>query len=61
VLKQSRLHGDVNEDVLNLFSLRVSEVRTLKRLCSSIKKEIKQQKTKLDAQKKEDTVKIESL
>ena len=61
MLKQSRLHGDVNEDVLNLFSLRVSEVRTLKRLCSSIKKEIKQQKTKLDAQKKEDTVKIESL
>lgn len=49
MLKQSRLHGDVNEEVLNLFSQRVSEVRTLKRLSSSIKKEIKLQKTKLDA------------
>lgn len=39
MLKQSRLHGDMNQNVRNLFTKRVAEIATMRRLIGVIQDE----------------------
>lgn len=61
IFKSSRLDGTNNDAVYDNFQDRISELVTLRRLCSIIKKELKNQKQKLLKERSKEEVKIFSL
>ena len=47
LLKQSRLHGDLNLNVSKLFTQRVAELATMKRLMSVVLVQIEKEKPQI--------------
>ncbi len=61
MLKQSRLHGANNDEVYMLFSQRVLEMATIKRLAQQIQDQITRQRPKIEEEIKTDATKINEI